>query len=76
LNLPPAERVAGLRGGASGDTVRLVERRFAPDGQVRALQEDNDRLRAQLGRRDEQIRQQREELERIRRALQPRTPPE
>jgi hypothetical protein len=77
LNLPPAERVAGLRGGGSpGDTVRLVERRVAPEGQVRDLQEENERLRAQVLRREEEIRQQREELERIRRALQPRTPPE
>jgi hypothetical protein len=46
--------------------------RAAPS--IRELQEDNARLRRELLQRDEQLRRQRDELDRIRRALAPRTP--
>jgi hypothetical protein len=41
---------------------------------LRDLQDENERLRRQVAQRDEQIRRQREELDRIRRALAPRNP--
>jgi hypothetical protein len=75
LNLPPEERVDGLR-----PRTVVVEtpapRVITPATQLRELQEDNARLRQQLAQRDDQLRRQREELERIRRALAPRPTPQ
>jgi len=77
LNLPPGERIAALQPGTVvTDTIVQLQPRIASQDQLRELQQENERLRGQVERRDEQIRQQREELERIRRALQPRPPPE
>lgn len=70
LNLPPDQRVAGLQPG----TRTVLERVVAPVSQQRELVEENERLRRMLAERDEQIRRQSEELERIRRTLTPRTP--
>lgn len=73
LNLPAQARVPGLQ----PDPV-VVERevpvRVAPVGEVRALSTENQQLRAQVNERDATIRELREELERIRRTLRPRTP--
>jgi hypothetical protein len=70
LNLPPDQRVAGLQPG----TRTVLERVVAPVSQQREIAEENERLRRMLVERDEQIRRQREELERIRRTLTPRSP--
>ncbi len=71
LNMPPEQRVAGLQ-----PPTRVIEvpqrittvERCSSLGQV-------DALRRQVAEKDEEIRKQREELERIRRTLTPRTPP-
>lgn len=67
LNLPPDERVPQLQ-----PETRVVTRpapRVAPAGQVTALSAEVARLREQLAARDQTIRRQEEELERIRRTL-------
>jgi hypothetical protein len=70
LNLPPDERVSALQ-----PTVPTVQPRVVvPAGQQREAAEENERLRRLLAERDDQIRRQREELERIRGTLAPRTP--
>jgi TolA-binding protein len=78
LNLPPEDRVAGLAGEPSPATVPATppaaQRVVAPTAQLRELQTENERLRQQVAQRDEQLRRQREELDRIRRTLTPRTP--
>jgi hypothetical protein len=80
LNLPPIERVPVLQQAPGRTPATPADRDTAPQRPIargedlRALQEEVERLRQQLAQRDEQIRRQREELERIRRALAPRPP--
>jgi hypothetical protein len=70
LNLPPDERVSALQ-----PATRTVHHRVVvPAGQQREIAEENERLRRLVAERDDQIRRQREELERIRRTLAPRSP--
>ncbi len=68
LNMPPQARVPGLQPEV---VTREVQgpRVVVPAQESRALAAEVDRLRAQLAERDATIRQQREELERIRRTL-------
>jgi TolA-binding protein len=73
LSKPPEQRVAGLQPGTQVEVVR-VPQRVAPAEQSQALLTEVATLRRQLAERDEQIRRQREELERIRRTLTPRVP--
>jgi hypothetical protein len=79
LNLPVEERAAALRDGyivrlpatPAGQTPPPPPRPAGPlDAQ--ALLQDNQRLRQMLQQRDDEIRRQQAELERIRRALSPR----
>jgi hypothetical protein len=78
LNLPPTDRVEALRPATPVGQAQPPARGAAPPrpvargDEVRALQAENDRLRQQVAAQDDQIRRQREELERIRRALAPR----
>lgn len=65
LNMPAEERVPGLQPGTRVVTQRVV----VPARESRALSEEVDRLRKQVTDRDATIRQQREELERIRKTL-------
>lgn len=76
LNLPPEARVSGLQPGRPAPDDDDPPRPATPATQLSDLQEENERLRGELAQRDDQVRRQREELERIRRALAPRTPPE
>lgn len=70
LNLPAEERVPGLQ---PETRTRVVERRVVvPAQQSRALAEEVERLRRELSERNETVRRQREELERIRKTLAPR----
>lgn len=73
LSKPPEQRVAGLQPGTQVEVVR-VPQRVAPAEQSQTLLTEVATLRRQLAERDEQIRRQREELERIRRTLTPRVP--
>jgi len=67
LNMPPQERVPGLQPEV---VTREVPRRVVvPAQESRALASEVERLRGQVAERDATIRQQREELERIRRTL-------
>jgi hypothetical protein len=68
LNMPPQARVPGLQPEV---VTREIEgpRVVVPAQESRALAAEVERLRAQLAERDATIRQQREELERIRRTL-------
>jgi hypothetical protein len=72
LNLPAQARIPALQ-----PEQVVVERpgplRIAPVGEVRALAAENDQLRGQVAERDATIRNLREEIERIRRTLRPRT---
>lgn len=75
LNLPSDERVPGLQPETRTRVVerRVVERRVVvPAQQSRALAEEVERLRGELAERNETVRRQREELERIRKTLAPR----
>jgi hypothetical protein len=74
LNLPVAARAPGLQPEPVIVEREGPERVIAPGGEVRALQDENAQLRAQLAQRDETVRRLQEELERIRRTLRPRTP--
>ena len=65
LNLPPDVRVPGL---APEERV-VTERVVVPARQSRELSAEVARLRSQVAERDQQIRAQQEELERIRRTL-------
>jgi hypothetical protein len=69
LNLPAAERVEGL----APETRVVHERVVVPAEQSRALEDEVGRLRRQLAERDDRIRQQNAEIERMRRALAPRS---
>jgi hypothetical protein len=67
LNLPPDSRVAGLQ--PEERVVTIAERVVVPAEQSRELASEVERLRQQLAERETRIRQQQEELERIRRTL-------
>jgi hypothetical protein len=67
LNLPPDSRIAALQPGER--TIRIEERVVVPGQEARDLQAEVTRLRQQLAERDARIREQQEELERIRRTL-------
>lgn len=67
LNLPPESRVAGLQ--PEERVVRVRERVVVPGAESRELAAEVERLQGQLRQRDERIREQQEELERIRRTL-------
>ncbi|MDP9348637.1 MAG: hypothetical protein M3P24_05790, partial [Gemmatimonadota bacterium] len=72
LNMPAENRIAALK----PDTVvttrtRTVPRRVAPIEESHALSGEVERLRREIAERDETIRNQREELNRIRRTLAP-----
>jgi tetratricopeptide (TPR) repeat protein len=67
LNLPADDRVAGLQ--PEERVVQVEERVIVPAEQNRALTVEVERLRQQLAERDARIRQQQDELERIRRTL-------
>jgi TolA-binding protein len=67
LNLPPEARVPGLQPGER--VVRVEDRVVVPASESRELTEQVERLREQLAERDARIRQQQEELDRIRRTL-------
>jgi len=67
LNLPPESRVAGLQ--PEERVVTVEERVVVPGQQSRELAAEVADLRRQLAERDARIRQQAEELERIRRTL-------
>jgi hypothetical protein len=69
LNLPAAERVEGL----APETRVVRERVVVPAEQSRELENEVARLRRQVSERDDRIRQQAAEIERMRRALAPRT---
>ena len=65
LNLPAENRVSGLQ-----TEPRVVERRVVvPGREAISLQAEVNRLREQLTARDNQIKRQEEELDRIRRTL-------
>lgn len=68
LNMPGRERVPGLQPEVVTREVQ-VPRVVVPAVESRALADEVQRLRALLAERDSTIRQQREELERIRRTL-------
>jgi hypothetical protein len=78
LNMPAENRIAALK----PDTVvttrtRVVPRRVVTVEESRALAGEVERLRRELAEREETIRSQREELNRIRRTLAPgRRPPD
>jgi hypothetical protein len=74
LTLPWDKRIPGLQPPTQPtDTLFVVQdRRVVSYEEMRALQAELDRLQREVGLRDEQIRTQREELERIRRTLAPR----
>jgi len=75
INLPPGQRISALQPGtapAPAGQQQTPPRTVASGAQLRAIQEENESLRRQLAERDDQIRRQREELDRIRRALTPR----
>jgi hypothetical protein len=76
LNMPPQERVPGLQPEVvEREVEREVPRRVVvPAQESRALAGEVERLRGQVAERDATIRQQREELERIRRTLTRPTP--
>lgn len=67
LNLPPESRVAGLQ--PEERVVRVRERVVVPGAESRELAAEVERLQGQLRQREERIREQQEELERIRRTL-------
>jgi hypothetical protein len=69
LNMPPAERVPGLQPEVVTREVPRTQRVVVPAQESRELAAEVERLRAQVAERDATIRQQREELERIRRTL-------
>lgn len=70
LNMPAEERVAALQ--PETRVVMRPQRVVVPAAESRALATEVERLRRELAQRDEQIRTQREELERIRKTLAPR----
>lgn len=72
LVLPPQERVPGLAAETRVVRVPGAERVVAPAAQSRALAAEVERLRREVADRDETIRRQREELNRIRNTLTPR----
>lgn len=78
LNMPAENRIAALK----PDTVvttrtRVVPRRVVTAEESRALAGEVERLRREVAEREETIRTQREELNRIRRTLAPgRRPPD
>lgn len=76
LALPPEERMAGLGAQTRTQLVEVPgpERVAAPAAESRALAAEVERLRRELATRDDTIRRQREELNRIRNALTPRQP--
>jgi hypothetical protein len=65
LNLPAEERVPGLQ----PETRVVTERVVVPARESRALRAEVERLRQQLAERDAELARQKEELERIRKAL-------
>lgn len=67
LNLPPDSRIAGLQPGER--VITIEERVLVPAEQSRELMQEIERLRREIASRDETIRSQEEELERIRRTL-------
>ena len=67
LNLPPASRVAALQ--PEEQIVRVEERVVVPGRESRELTAEVARLRSELNASEERVRQQQEELERIRRTL-------
>lgn len=71
LNMPPEQRVAGLQ-----PPTRVIEvpQRITTVERCPSL-EQVEALQRQVSEKDEEIRKQREELERIRRTLAPRPPP-
>lgn len=72
LNLPAGDRVRALQ--PQTDTVYRTgpgRIRVAPAEESQALQTENDRLRRVIADREETIKRQREELERIRNTLAP-----
>ena len=71
LNLPPDSRVAALQ--PEERVVTVQERVLVPAQQSQDLAAQIEQLRQQVAERDARIRQQQEELERIRRTLT--TPP-
>lgn len=74
LVLPPQERAGGLASETRVVRVPGPERVVVPATQSRALTAEVERLRREVAERDETIRRQREELNRIRNALTPRQP--
>jgi len=72
LNMPPRDRVPGLQPEVVTREVEVevqVPRVVVTAQESRALSAEVERLRGQVAERDATIRQQREELERIRRTL-------
>jgi TolA-binding protein len=67
LNRPADSRIAALQPGER--TIRVEERVIVPGQEARELQAEVTRLRQQIAERDTRIREQQEELERIRRTL-------
>jgi hypothetical protein len=67
LNLPAESRVAGLQ--PEERVVTVQERVVVPAAESRELSEQVGQLRQQIAERDARIREQQEELERIRRTL-------
>jgi hypothetical protein len=67
LNMPAEQRVPGLQ--PETRVVRVPQRVVVPARESRALAAQVESLRRELEARDAQIRQQREELERIRKTL-------
>lgn len=70
LTLPAGARVPGLQ--PETRVVRVQTRVVAPASESRALAGEVERLRREVAERDDTIRQQREELDRIRDTLTPR----
>lgn len=71
LTMPPEERVPGLQPEPQVEVVKVPEevRVVVPATESRALKEEIGRLERQVAERDEQIRRQREELDRIKKTL-------
>lgn len=67
LNLPPSSRVAALQ--PEEQIVRVQERVVVPGSESRELSAEVARLRGELTASQERVRQQQEELDRIRRTL-------
>lgn len=76
LNLPAGQRIGALQPGTverpqRPTTATPVPQRVVPSEEAAALRAEIERLRAELADRDDTIRRQREELNRIRNTLAP-----